>query len=229
MSWVTRFQAQFGIYTKLNYHFITNSHFEIAQFSQYQGLLASGKKETEQKVLYLILYLKQIDWGPLHMARGFLFYIRPKKTLDFPIWCLLKSLTRIHFLPSLVPVSFFFNCSIFRPLSLSLSDVLAALYNLCFFWHSLPWALLNQWRLQRLDEVLTRIFSSIVDLRGSLLKSVPLDFGLDKTFALYFCHQHYRSILITKLQLEWGNCIFYCHSQQFIAGWPLAAKICNFF
>ena len=61
MSWVTRFQVQFGIYTKLNYHFITNSHFEIAQFSQYQGLLASGKKETEQKVLYLILYLKQID------------------------------------------------------------------------------------------------------------------------------------------------------------------------
>ena len=31
-------------------------------------------------------------------------------------------------------------------------------------------------------------------LRGSLPKSVPLDFGLDKTFALYFYHQyHYPS------------------------------------
>ena len=28
-------------------------------------------------------------------------------------------------------------------------------------------------------------------LRGSLPKSVPLDFGLQKTFALYFYHQHY--------------------------------------
>ena len=28
-------------------------------------------------------------------------------------------------------------------------------------------------------------------LRSSLPKSVPLDFGLEKTFALYFYHQHY--------------------------------------
>ena len=28
-------------------------------------------------------------------------------------------------------------------------------------------------------------------LRGSLPKSVPLDFGLEKTFALYSYHQHY--------------------------------------
>ena len=28
-------------------------------------------------------------------------------------------------------------------------------------------------------------------LRGSLPKSVPPDFGLDKTFALCFCHQYY--------------------------------------
>ena len=28
-------------------------------------------------------------------------------------------------------------------------------------------------------------------LRGSFPKSVPLDFGLEKTFALYFYHQHY--------------------------------------
>ena len=28
-------------------------------------------------------------------------------------------------------------------------------------------------------------------LGGSLPKSVPLDFGLEKTFALYFYHQHY--------------------------------------
>ena len=28
-------------------------------------------------------------------------------------------------------------------------------------------------------------------LRGSLPKSVPVDFGLEKTFALYFYHQHY--------------------------------------
>ena len=27
--------------------------------------------------------------------------------------------------------------------------------------------------------------------RSSLPKSVPLDFGLEKTFALYFYHQHY--------------------------------------
>ena len=31
----------------------------------------------------------------------------------------------------------------------------------------------------------------VVILRGSLPKSVPLDFGLEKTFALYFYHQHY--------------------------------------
>ena len=30
-----------------------------------------------------------------------------------------------------------------------------------------------------------------IPLRGSPPKSVPLDFGLDKTFALYFYHQHY--------------------------------------
>ena len=36
------------------------------------------------------------------------------------------------------------------------------------------------------------------------------------------------SILIAKLQLELGNCLFYCHSQHFIAGQPLAAKICKF-
>ena len=28
-------------------------------------------------------------------------------------------------------------------------------------------------------------------LRGSLPRNVPLDFGLEKTFALYFYHQHY--------------------------------------
>ena len=39
------------------------------------------------------------------------------------------------------------------------------------------------------DLVLTaHVFSF---LRGSLPKSVPLDFGLEKTFALYFYHQHY--------------------------------------
>ena len=30
-------------------------------------------------------------------------------------------------------------------------------------------------------------------IRGSLPKSVPLDFGLDKTLALYFYHQYYHS------------------------------------
>ena len=38
-------------------------------------------------------------------------------------------------------------------------------------------------------ESLTRLESSL--LRGSLPKSVPLDFGLAKTFASYFYHQHY--------------------------------------
>ena len=65
-------------------------------------------------------------------------------------------------------------------------------------------------------------------LRGSLPKSVQLDFGIEKTFALYFYHQHYLlSILITKLQLEWGNCLFYCHSQHFIAGRPLLYRFFN--
>ena len=65
-------------------------------------------------------------------------------------------------------------------------------------------------------------------LRGSLPKSVPLDFGLEKNFCLIFLSPTLLSIPITKLQLEWGNCLFYCHSQHFIAGRPLAAKICNF-
>ena len=33
--------------------------------------------------------------------------------------------------------------------------------------------------------------SALQQLRGSLPKTVPLDFGLEKTFALYFYHQHY--------------------------------------
>ena len=45
------------------------------------------------------------------------FLRKTKKTLDFPVCCrLLKCPTPLHFLPSLVPVS----------------DLLAALYNLCF-------------------------------------------------------------------------------------------------
>ena len=36
-----------------------------------------------------------------------------------------------------------------------------------------------------------RIVAIEKELRGSLRKSVPLDFGLEKTFALYFYHQHY--------------------------------------
>ena len=34
-------------------------------------------------------------------------------------------------------------------------------------------------------------YSPKAKLRDSLPKSVPLDFGLEKTFALYFYHQHY--------------------------------------
>ena len=44
---------QFRIDKKFNHHFITNSHFEIAEFSLYQylfdqvaGLLKSGKKQA---------------------------------------------------------------------------------------------------------------------------------------------------------------------------------------
>ena len=48
-----------------------------------------------------------------------------------------------------------------------------------FFWFALNW-------------YTERTFQAIyVQLRGSLPKSVPLYFGLDKTFALYFCHQYY--------------------------------------
>ena len=36
-----------------------------------------------------------------------------------------------------------------------------------------------------------KLFNNSNALRGSLPKSVPLDFGLDKTFALYFYHEHY--------------------------------------
>ena len=45
------------------------------------------------------------------------------------------------------------------------------------------------------DMLLLNAVLKLVDgravLRGSLPKSVPLDFGLEKTFALYFYHQHY--------------------------------------
>ena len=40
-----------------------------------------------------------------------------------------------------------------------------------------------------MTKVITIFLLSI--LGGSLPKSVPLDLGLDKTFALYFCHQYY--------------------------------------
>ena len=94
---------------------------------------------------------------------------KTKKTLDFPVCCrLLKCPTPLHFLPSLVPVS----------------DLLAALYNLCFFLHSLLWALLNQGRLQRLDEILMEIFLSIVDL---MLFPVHFIYGLLLFLSVLIC------------------------------------------
>ena len=53
-------------------------------------------------------------------------------------------------------------------------------------------------------------------------------FRTRQNFCLIFLPSILLSILITKLQLEWGSCLFYCHSQHFIAGRPLAAKICKF-
>ena len=44
--------------------------------------------------------------SPVDQAGPVSFLHKTKKTLDFPLWRrLLKSLTLIHFLPSLVPVS----------------------------------------------------------------------------------------------------------------------------
>ena len=42
-----------------------------------------------------------------------------------------------------------------------------------------------------LTDVFRQAWPYKTKLRGSLPKSVPLDFGLEKTFALYFYHQHY--------------------------------------
>ena len=64
-------------------------------------------------------------------------------------------------------------------------------------------------------------------LRGSLSKSVPIDFGLDKTFALYF------AINITiypnnEIAVRMRKLFILLPFPAFIAGWPLAAKICTF-
>ena len=94
---------------------------------------------------------------------------KTKKTLDFPVCCrLLKCPTPLHFLPALVPGS----------------DLLSELYNLCFFQHSLLWALLNQGRLQRLDEILMEIFLSIVDL---MLFPVHFIYGLLLFLSVLIC------------------------------------------
>ena len=46
--------------------------------------------------------------------------------------------------------------------------------------------------MRRLNALDFAAYSSpLGQLRGSLPKSVPLDFGLEKTFALHFYHQHY--------------------------------------
>ena len=64
-------------------------------------------------------------------------------------------------------------------------------------------------------------------LRSSPPKSVPLDFGLDKTFALYFYH-HTTIHPNNEIAVGIKKLFIYCHSQHFIAGQPLAAKICKF-
>ena len=66
--------------------------------------------------------------------------------------------------------------------------------------------------------------------RGSLDKlKRSTRFRTRQNFCLLFLSSILLSILITTLQLEWENCLFYCHSQHFIAGRLLAAKICKFF
>ena len=156
---ITRFQVQFGLDTKLNYHVITNSHFEIGEFSQYQylfdqGLLKSGKKTK--------FYISFCNRNRLRASShepgwtGWLGFIFTQHQKDFGFPCTpstVKMPDTYSFLAFVSSCLIFFNCSILGPLSLSLSDLLAALYNLCFFLHSLLWALLNQGRLQRLDEV----------------------------------------------------------------------------
>ena len=42
-----------------------------------------------------------------------------------------------------------------------------------------------------LPKQLNLVLCLFPSFRGSLPKSVPLDFGLEKTFALYFYHEHY--------------------------------------
>ena len=131
-------------------------------------------EKREKKQVFTSHFVNETDWGPLHMSpvdqAGLVLFLRKtKKTLDFPVCCrLLKCPTPLHFLPSLVPVS----------------DLLAALYNLCFFLHSLLWALLSQGRLQRLDEILMEIFLSIVDL---MLFPVHFIYGLLMSLSVLIC------------------------------------------
>ena len=47
--------------------------------------------------------------------------------------------------------------------------------------------------MQILHLSILQIDDKLWQLRGSLAKSVPLYFGLDKTLALYFYHQYHYS------------------------------------
>ena len=47
--------------------------------------------------------------SPVDQAGPVSFLNKTKKTLDFPVWRLIKRLTHIHFLPLLVPVLSFFT------------------------------------------------------------------------------------------------------------------------
>ena len=121
-----------------------------------------AEKRGKNKFLHLILYPKQTEglftWARLTRLARFLFYVRPKRlwislygVVCWKAWHLFIFCLRLFLSHPIGP--------------LSLSDLLAALYNLCFFIQSsVSSDLLNQGRLQRLDEVLMGIFLSNVDL-----------------------------------------------------------------
>ena len=133
--------------------------------------------------------------SPVDQAGPDSFLNKTQKTLDFSAWRLVISLTYIHFLAISCLRQF---TVLYLAQSVSLSDLLAALYNLCFFSYSSVSSVKPR-NTKRLNEVLMRILLSIVDSMLFLIHSIAglLIFPSDFT-----C----KSLKTTSHHLSSGQC-----------------------
>ena len=128
-----------------------------------------------------------IRWIVIYLVDSAVQRFNKRGQID--IFC--KFYSNIYSIPSLrtLPHQFGMKNHCFPYLLLAKTNQDFCLYT-CLLWHS--WTCVQSVRLFRLCPKAEKILKGRrTVLRGSLPKSVPLDFGLAKTFASYFYHQHY--------------------------------------